>query len=356
MSEKEANEKIATNDEEKRLKQVVRPYDLEKYVKETVKKEPNKNVKKDKVAIIGFAPSTLYMANDLDESWEVWGMNELYQLGIPDVAKQAGKMLDNTKFTRWFELHSRAKDKNGVAYCDDVNIETPQGKNHIANMNTMPFPVYMREVDIKKFNDVKNAVAFPYQEIVKFFGRKYFTNTVSWMLGYALYEGFQKCGIDVTKPCSEAIKGNQDKLKNYPIKEILVAGVDMAVGWAKRSNGQDALQNEYASQRPSCEWVIGIVDGLQMAGVDIKITIPKKSSLLKKFSLYGFEDLEEETNQIRLDLMERLEFINSRIELVKKQAETIQTNANQQISNLNSQLLVMQGTKQEIELNFSAWD
>lgn len=316
-----------------------------------------KVVKKDKLALVGFAPTTLYLTNDLDETWEVWGMNELYQLGIPEVAKQVGKTLNNSKFTRWIEIHSRAKDKQGKAYCDDVNIETPQGKNHISNLNNMPFPVYMRGEDMEKFKDVKNAVAFPWKEIVRFFERKYFTNTVSWMIGLALYEAFKECGIDVSKPCSEALKGNQDKLKNFKWKKIAIYGVDMAVGWYKRSNGDDALQNEYASQRPSCEWVIGIVDGLKMAGVDIDIVIPSKSSLLKKFSLYGFEDVDnDDVNQMKIDKLERLDFVIGRIEQIKAQANQLQLQANQQISNLNQQILVMQGTKQEIELQLSSCD
>ncbi len=327
-------------------------------------KEKKDNIKKDKLAIVGFAPSTLYLVNDLDESWEAWGINELYQLGIPEVAKNVGRTLNNEKFTRWFEIHSRAKDKQGKAYCDDVNVETPQGKNHIMNLNNMPFPVYMRGEDMKKFNDVKNAVEFPYVEIVKFFGRKYFTNTISWLLGYAVLEAYKECGIDTSKPCYEAIKGNQDKLKNFKWKKIAIYGVDMAVGWYKRSNGDDALQNEYASQRPSCEWTIGIVDGLRMAGVDVEIIIPSKSSLLKKFSLYGFEDIDNpEINQHNIDLDERLIFVEGRINQLKSQAgqvqshaNALQSQANAQINNINSQLLVLQGTKQEIELQKSACD
>jgi hypothetical protein len=314
------------------------------------------NGKKDKLCIVGFAPSTLYLTNDLDDTWEVWGMNELYQLGIPEIAKQVGKTLNLNKFTRWFEIHSRAKDKQGKAFCDDVNIDTPQGKKHIENMNNMPFPVYLREVDMKKFNDVKNGVAFPYVEIIKFFERRYFTNTVSWMLGFALYEAFKECGIDVSKKCHEAIKDNQDKLKNLKWKKIAIYGVDMAVGWYKRSNGQDALQNEYASQRPSCEWTIGIVDGLRMAGIDIELILPEKSSLLKKFSLYGFEDIDPNMNQHRIDLFERMEYIDDRMEKIKTQIAGLQNQANGEIMKLNNQLLVMQGTKQEIEMQLSACD
>jgi hypothetical protein len=346
---------IAPNDNERILKGNVEVGSGMKGGKLMEEKKPS-NVKKDKLAIVGFAPTTLYLMNDCDESWECWGMNELYQLGIPEVAAKVGKTLDNNKFTRWIEIHSRAKDKEGKAYCDDVNIETPQGKNHIANLNAMPFPVYMRGEDIEKFNDVKSAVAFPYKEIVKFFGRKYFTNTVSWMLGLALIEAFRDCGIDTTKPCHEAMKGNQDKLKNFKWKKIAIYGVDMAVGWYKRSNGDDALQNEYASQRPSCEWVIGIVEGLRMAGVDIEMIIPSKSSLLKKFSMYGFEDVDKDMNQHRIDLFERMDFVFDRIKLLKEQAGQIQTGANQQIANINNQLLVMQGTMQELQLQASACD
>jgi hypothetical protein len=348
---------IAQNDHERELQAQSNIVDVSKIaIDKNAAEEQKPEVKKDKLALVGFAPTTLYLMNEVDPSWEVWGMNELYQLGIPEVAAKVGKALDNSKFTRWIEIHSRAKDKEGKAYCDDVNTETPQGKNHIMNLNNMPFPVYMRGEDMEKYKDVQNSIAFPHRQIVNFFGRKYFTNTVSWMLGFAIMEAFQECGIDTTKPCHEAIKGNIDKLKNFKWKKIAIWGVDMAVGWYKRSNGDDALQNEYASQRPSCEWVIGIVEGLRMAGVDVEIIIPSKSSLLKKFSMYGFEDLDKEVNQIKIDKLERLAFVESQIKSKREQASQLQARVNAELVEFNNKLLVLQGTKQECEMDLAAID
>jgi hypothetical protein len=314
------------------------------------------NVKKDKIALVGFAPSTLYEVNDLDESWHAMGMNELYKLGMKEMLPPGQPLLDLARFDSWMEIHSRGFDAKGKALCDDVNVQTPQGAAHIANLNAMPFPVYMRGVDMEKYKDVKNAIAFPFEEITHFFDTKYFTNTVSWMLGLVVLNCFKECGIDTSKPCAEAIKGNIEKLKNWPIKKIAVMGVDMMVGWAKRSNGDDALQNEYASQRPSCEYFIGLVKGLQMAGVDTEIYIPKKSSLLKKYSMYGFEELDPIVNDIRTDILERYDFIVQQEKNLTNNLNAMMQHFQNEQAKLTNQLFILKGTKSEVELNMSHFD
>jgi len=329
---------------------------LPQAVGEHVVQVKKSNVKKDKIALVGFAPSSLYEVNDLDETWEAMGMNELYKLGMKEMVPPNQKLLDLGKFTEWIEIHSRGFDKSGKAYCDDVNVNTPQGAAHIMNLNAMPFTVWMREVDMKKYNDVKNAKGFPFEKIVNFFGRKYFTNTVSWMLGLVLVRCFEACGIDTSKPCWEAVKGNYDKLKAWPYKKIGIWGVDMQVGWYQRSNGDAALQNEYASQRPSCEWVMGIVDGLRMAGVDVELIVPSKSALLKKYSLYGFEEIDPALSQMKIDGIERLDFLVKQEENLRNNINSMSAHFNAELGKLNTQLMVLRGNKAECEMQLSAID
>lgn len=332
--------------------------DVEPLIQENVIQVKKSDVKKDKIAFVGFAPSTLYEVNDLDETWDVMGMNELYKLGMPQLVPPGSPILNLSKFTYWMEIHSRAFDKNGKCYCDDVNTKTPQGKAHIENLNQMPFPVYMRKKDMEVWNDVKSAVAFPFEEITNFFEMKYFTNTVSWMIGWAVYENLKGAGVDVSKPASEAIKGMDIKEINKKLKwkKIAIYGVDMAVGWYKRSNGDAALQNEYASQRPSCEALIGWVKGMRMAGMDIDIYIPPKSSLMKKYSLYGFEDVNPELGQQKIDMIERLDFLDKQKTNLTNNMNAMFHHYQSEINKMKEQQLVLQGTISECEMQLSHLD
>ena len=103
------------------------------------------------------------------------------------------------------------------------------------------FPIYMQ----KKEPDIPSSVEFPKEEIMRVFGR-YFTNSISWEIALAIYEGFGT---------------------------IYLYGVDMA---------QDS---EYSFERPSVEYFLGWARGR-----GINLVIPEKSDLLKTLYLYPFED------------------------------------------------------------------
>ena len=102
-------------------------------------------------------------------------------------------------------------------------------------------PVFMQE----HFEDIPMSFPYPKRAILDRFG-SYFTNTISWEVALAIHLGF---------------------------KEIRIYGVNMA---------NDV---EYASQRPSCEYYIGMARGL-----GIEVYVPPESDLLKCLYLYGFED------------------------------------------------------------------
>lgn len=180
--------------------------------------------KKSKVYIVGFAPSWAETKWD-DKDAEIWCLNEFYKIG---------KTVPNFRADRWFEIHDR-------------NSKSKATPEHQQFLRTCPCPVYMW----KKYEDIPNSVRFPKDEIVQFFeekgysGARYFTNSISWFIALAIYEGF---------------------------KEISVTGVDMAT------------DSEYGWQRPSCEYWLGVCDGL-----GIKLHIPASSDLLKCTQLYGFE-------------------------------------------------------------------
>jgi hypothetical protein len=105
----------------------------------------------------------------------------------------------------------------------------------------------------------------------------YFTNSISYMLAMAIDEGYQV---------------------------IHVYGVDMA---------QDT---EYGTQRPSCEFFLGVA-----VGRGIQIYVPKTSDLLKVRWMYGYED------EIQSSWDARVNEIYAGIQARRKSAEQQQAQA-----------------------------
>lgn len=190
-----------------------------------------------KVAIVG-CTAHKDLAPFNDQEFEIWGMNNLYH-HIP-------------RFSRWFEIHP-IKFENGHFWRRDLirpgvfiwskNFRGQSVDDYVQGLSGLGCPVYMQQ----GWPNVPNGVVYPLQEVLNKFGN-YFTNSVSYMLALAIYEGFE---------------------------EIHVYGVDMAV------------DTEYHHQRPSCEYFLGLA-----AGMGIKIHVPAESDLLKTRFLYGFQEQE----------------------------------------------------------------
>jgi len=186
--------------------------------------DKKKDATKKKVAIVGLAPHYILAPFD-DPSFEIWGLNNGYQF-------EGFKRWD-----RWFQLHDlRFYDAGPKA--DPI----PEILQRYASWEC---PVYMFD----KYLQVPNAIRFPYEKLIEEFGT-YFNNSISWMIAFAIHEGFE---------------------------EIHIYGVDMAVG------------TEYSEQRPSCEYFIGLARGR-----GIKVYMPEESRLLKTKYIYGCQ-VEEET-------------------------------------------------------------
>jgi len=152
-----------------------------------------------KVAIIGFGTSKSD-APFYDDSYEIWGLNDLYE-SIP-------------RWHRWFNLHSaevvkKTDTKRAVVLSWEM-------------YKTMPCPIYMLEAQ----PEIPTSIKFPLDEIQAKFcnGEKgYFTNQVSYMIAFALHENF-------------------DVIELY--------GIDMSI------------DTEYSIQRPSVEYWIGLARGM----------------------------------------------------------------------------------------------
>lgn len=143
-----------------------------------------------RVYIVGFAP-TWNQTPFEDQDAEVWALNEFYKL----MEKHPGARAD-----RWFEIHSR-------------NSPSKNTEEHIGWLKQAPIPVYMWE----HYDDIPSSVRFPKEEIVNwlrekgFNGARYFTNSISWMIALALYEGFEEVhvyGVDMATDSEYCVAPN----------------------------------------------------------------------------------------------------------------------------------------------------
>jgi len=196
----------------------------------------------DKVAIVGCAETTKDKVRNLykREGWEIWGINTLWK-STPHVIPKA---------TRWFMTHKY----------DRVINEKGDFEQWEWLKRVKAFPIYMLgEHSGDRSKEVKMAIPYPIGEIKQKFGT-YFTNSISYEMALAIYEGF---------------------------KEIHLYGVEMA------------LSGEYGYQRPSVEYFIGLARGM-----GIKVYLPERCDLLATVVLYGYEDHHRMAEKLRQQKME----------------------------------------------------
>lgn len=158
-------------------------------------------------------------------------------------------------FTRWYDLHDRA-----TINADDA---------HVSWLKQTDLPVLMWQAN----PDWPTSQPFPREELLEEFGR-YFTNSISWMLAHAILEGATTIGV---------------------------WGVDMA------------QSSEYAAQRPSCEYFLGVA-----AGLGIELIIAETSDLLKAAVLYGDSD-----GGLRAKLEHRSKELGQRLSEVRGEIERL---------------------------------
>ena len=175
---------------------------------------------KDKVCIVGFSPNTLGMVPFEDDSFDFWGLNELY-LEVP-------KSRFNN-WTAWFEMHDLEHIQRSI-----------RNPGHFKWVQQFNGPVIMK----KAYKEIPKSIKYPLKKLTEKFGvdltngnkRAYITNSITFMLLLAMDLGY---------------------------KEIHIYGVDM------QSDGKD---QEYSYQRPNCEYYIGMARGL-----GIKVVLPRDS-------------------------------------------------------------------------------
>jgi hypothetical protein len=202
--------------------------------------------KKKKIAIVGFAASSVGDAPFQDETWEIWGLNELWR-GIPKrgskrpltpeeiLLQQAWDKVPNREdgeaaWDRWFDVHPRWSWERHAGHT--AWLQKQDGKR----------PVYMQE----KYKEIPASQPIPKDELWRKFG-PYFTCGPAYMLAMAILE-----------------KPNQ----------IGVWGIDML------------HDSEYAYQRACCDYYIGFA-----RGAGIAVYVPDTSALGKASGWYGYDNL-----------------------------------------------------------------
>jgi hypothetical protein len=203
------------------------------------KQQPEQPKPPRKIALIGKAPDSMALAPYKDEQWEIWILNTL------------GFLNEVPRWDRQFELHDLelTKDKAYNGYYDWLKVQTK--------------PLILRDAPPAEF---AGGAQYPLQDIMQHFsqlaGRTYHTNTVSLMIALALYE--HDMGATVG--------------------ELGIYGINMAQH--AKSQGVNAagwFASEYARQRPSVEYWLGVADGR-----GITVTVPPQSDILKCSCIYGY--------------------------------------------------------------------
>jgi len=238
---------------------------------------------KPKVAIVGFASGHAHKAPFGDDGIEKWGINQLW------------KVLPDRPFDRWFELHSLWEFYHA-------------NPGHQEFLRTFPGPVYVRAQDYRLALEWGIATAQPYpDQVILGQFRPYFNNTVSWLIALAIMMRPEWLGM---------------------------YGVDMA---------QDTLLTaEYSEQRPSCEYFLGIAEGL-----GIETYLPGGSDLLKSTHLYGYED----SGPVLEKMMNRWNELSANQQKLQAEIGELESRA----SALRGTMTQMEGAKHEVSYWRKNW-
>jgi len=213
-----------------------------------------------KIGIVGFTASRADAPWD-DDSWSLYGCNNLH------------KFVGWEKCVGWFDLHSLATVREDAEHVEWL----VEGKLPVLMWDPQP--------------EWPNSFEYPRRDVFATFegwrGGRYFTNSISWMTAWAIMH-----------------------LLDQPNAELGVWGVDMAQG------------TEYAAQRPSCEYWLGVAEAL-----GIRLSIPQTSDLLKSAGLYGADDNSEFVAKLDArsrELQERMEGLTQqRAQIQQAEAEIV---------------------------------
>lgn len=122
---------------------------------------------REKVAIVGTAPSSRMLAPWNDPTWEIW-------------ACSPGNMGQLPRVDVWFEIHKNLLWPEHESY----------GKPYIEWLSKLPIPVYMQDQSY-----FPHAQTFPMKELVKEYGGNFFSSSFAWMMAYAIHKKYKEIAL-----------------------------------------------------------------------------------------------------------------------------------------------------------------
>jgi hypothetical protein len=221
-----------------------------------------------KVALIGTAPSSRMLAPYGDPSWQIWACSPGNQNTLPRV-------------DIWFELHSN------LLWPEHENY----GRPYIEWLKAQKFPVYMQDNSL-----VDRATRYPMFDMVKRFGRDFFTSSFSWMMALAIVKGAQ---------------------------EIALYGIDMA------------SRDEYILQRPGFYYF-----RMEAEKRGIKVSAPHESDIMQSPPLYAYSD----STPFGRKIFARETEVTGRVNGMKQQRDQ-----------LNHNIAYLDGAKEDLDYFKSIW-
>lgn len=145
------------------------------------------------------------------------------------------------EYTRWFNLHSREHMLERAIVL--LGMRAPAYPRGYAWYGTQTKPIYLQDVQA----DVPASVRFPKDELIEFYGHRYFTFSAAWEMGLAVYEGFERIELwgfrlSPRKP----LYARERPCFAYWVEEARRRGVDVMVDEAVGSlDGQAGNPHEY---------------------------------------------------------------------------------------------------------------
>lgn len=207
-----------------------------------------------KIAILGSAPSSLGLAPFGRPGWSIWGCSPgvYYQCGSPNA---------------WFELHRWEPPVIGNPSKQKTWF-SPEYVAWMAKRDPSVCPVWMYE----PVPEIPASRALNVAELVQKYGSFFFTSSIAWMIACAIEDILEDRAALQAKLKASGMKNASDYVAGEP-DEIALFGVDMAAN------------EEYGYQRAGCQHFLLIA-----ADLNIKITVPPESDLLRPMPLYGIDE------------------------------------------------------------------
>lgn len=202
---------------------------------------------------------------------EVWGVNGAYTIYhmIPE------------KFKKFFHIEK-------LFMTDYLWSEVGNLNFHLGELNQLAKDWNYEILSMRRFKLGKeklNCKLYPFKAVTEFFGSDYFTDTITYMIAYALY---QNCYL------AENEHGVIRPELKYPLT-LRLFGVDMST------------TVEYHISKPGIEWWLGLARGL---GAGIEISLGSVIMQNPRGQPYGF--WRERIKKFDLDLIDPNDLLGRR--------------------------------------------